>query len=132
MKPWGRFIFIFIAYGMILLHTAVPHQHAVMTNGKMTVFSTTCLAGNSLGGFLQMVFSTDLGHGHLETFQKSAYADIDFSLGILFFIALFFPLVFIHGFLHEKRACFAACVEKLYRRLLLFSSRQFRAPPSFA
>ena len=129
MKPWGRFIFVFIAYSMILLHTAVPHQHAGSADGKTTISAPGCVYANSMRGFLQMVFSTDLGYGHLETFQKSTDTDIDFSGAILPFIAVFIPLILMKGILHEKRAFSEIHIEKLCKRLLLFSSTQFRAPP---
>jgi len=129
MKPWRRFIFIFIAYGLALLHTAVPHQHPKGTEGKTTISQAGCLPIHSMGDLLQLVFSADLGYGHLETFQKSADTDIDFSLAFVAIIAVFAPVVFRLSLLREYRERPGGSIEKLHKRLLLFSSTQFRAPP---
>ena len=131
MKPWGRFIFIFIAYSFALLHTAVPHQHPEPNDGKTTLSAAGCISTQSMGGFLQMVFSTDLGYGHLETFQKSTDTDIDFSPAIVSIIAILVPLT-LQEDLAENRTFSGIHIGKLYHRLLLFSSTQFRAPPSIA
>lgn len=128
MKPWKRFVFVFIAYAMALLHTAVPHQH-VATGDGTTISTAGCSLNDSMGGFLQMIFSTDLGYGHLETFQKSAGADVDFSFSAVFIIVFSLPLI-ISFTLIPVRALSWTYIEKRYKGLLLFSSRQFRAPPA--
>lgn len=129
MKPWKRFAFVFVAYSLALLHTAVPHQHQAFADGTMTLSAAGCVSGQSMGGFLKMVFSTDLGHGHLETFQKSAEAQIDFSLALVSILLVFTPLVSLQSGRCESVTSFGTHIEKLHKRLLLFSSAHFRAPP---
>ena len=79
MRPWRRFIFIFFAYGIAILHTAVPHQHDEATGNRVVITHAGCLFTHSMDGFLQMLFSTDLGAGHLEIFKKSGDTELTFS-----------------------------------------------------
>ena len=82
MKPWGRFIFVFIAYSIALLHTAVPHHHGVAGAGQFVFAHAGCSFTHSAGGLLQKALSTDLGVGHLETFKKNADTPMDFSASV--------------------------------------------------
>ena len=129
MKPWGRFVFVFIAYGLALLHTAVPHQHPETIEGKTTISQSGCVPSESMGGLLQLVFSTDLGYGHLETFQKGADTDIDFSFTGVAIIALLVPLLVLPAVVTVYRELLGGYIEKIHKRLLLFSTSHFRAPP---
>lgn len=131
MKPWGRFAIIFIAYGFALLHTAVPHHHPEVSDGQTVISQAGCRISHTTSGLLQLVFSTDLGYGHLETFQKAADPDIVFStMGTPIFHVT--PLTSIPAARQEIRELSAGYIEKLHKRLLLFSSANFRAPPTLS
>lgn len=128
MKRWARFIFIFFAYSIALLHTAVPHHH-FSTRGETILAHNGCVFSDEPGGLLQRVFSTDLGLGHLETFKKNSDAQIEFSsrfIGITVFIPVA-TVVVSNVFAFPE--LLAGYVEKFRRQLLLFSITSFRAPP---
>jgi hypothetical protein len=131
MRPWRRFIFIFFAYGIAILHTAVPHQHDEATDNRVVITHAGCLFTHSMDGFLQMLFSTDLGDGHLETFKKGGDTELTFSPVSMSVIALFWsaPRPAIIRIAPKFVSVF---VDQLKKRLLLFSARHFRAPPLFA
>jgi hypothetical protein len=131
MRRWVRFFIIFFAYGMALLHTAVPHHHEDASERRVTVTHAGCVFSHSNGGFLQMVFSTDLGYGHLEIFKKNTENQIQFSAAAASVIAVFSRLVFAPAPVSE-RARFNGFVEKLQKRRRLYSATQFRAPPRVA
>ena len=97
MKPWGRFVFIFIAYGIALLHTAVPHQHSQGIEGRTTLFQAGCIANESTSDFLKLILSTDLGYGHLETFNKSSDTSVHVSFAGISTIALLIPFLTFSG-----------------------------------
>ena len=129
MKPWGRFIIVIIAYGLALLHTAVPHQHVSDNTTNTTLSASGCTASGGVSGFLQSLFSADLGYGHLETFQKGTDADLK-SSGILFTLIEILvpsPVASATSFSPEKNPY--SFVEKLHKRLILSSTAHFRAPP---
>lgn len=132
MKPWGRFVFIFIAYGIALLHTAVPHQHPQGIEGQTTLFQAGCIANESTSGFLKMILSTDLGYGHLETFNKSADISLDLSFAGLAIITVLIPFSIYSGIGVVCREYLDAYIDKIYKNLLLFSTSHFRAPPMFS
>ena len=129
MKRWGRFVLIFFAYGIALLHTAVPHHHAQVRTGESVIAHTGCIFSETGGGLLQRVLSTDLGAGHLEIFKKGGDTDLSFAAACVFLIIAAASVV-----LHQHSANgspYPKYVEKLKRRLLLSSVSQLRAPPVF-
>ena len=129
MKPWKRFAFVLVAYAMALLHTAVPHQHPQPTFGEAVLSTAGCAVDESMGGFLKNIFSTDLGLGHLETFQKSADGDMDFSFTSVAIIALLVPVLLLPVASPVYRELLEGYIEKIHKRLLLSSTSHFRAPP---
>jgi len=133
MRTWARFFIIFFAYGIALLHTAVPHHHADASDRRVTITHAGCMFTHSNGGLLQMIFSTDLGYGHLEIFKQSAETKIEFSAAWTSFIAVFVPpLVSIPAPVREHPQFLSGFIDKLQKRLLLFSATLFRAPPALA
>lgn len=127
MKPWGKFCFLVIAYGLILLHTFVPHQHANRTQGKVVIMHAGCTLPDGFGGLLERVFATDLGYGHLEDFNKSASIDLAVPLRSLLDE---FVTVHIDVLSGTSKPSVPDCyIEKLKKKLILLSSGVFRAPP---
>ena len=129
MRPWLRFIMIFFAYGMALLHTAVPHHHEGSIDGRATISSGGCHLTHATGGILQKVFSTDLGYGHLEVFKKSSDTNIQFSGISLALAAIILPVVTAPARTRLSSWLLNGFINKFHQRLLLFSETQFRAPP---
>lgn len=129
MRPWARFIIILFAYGVALLHTAVPHHHESPSEGRVTIARAGCHLVHATGGILQRVFSTDLGYGHLEVFKKNSDTSIRFSGISSAVAAIILPFVAITGTPRVYSRFLNGFIEKLYKRLLLFSATQFRAPP---
>ena len=128
MKSWVRLLFIFFAYGIALLHTAVPHHHASTGNGEQSIAAATCVFPGSDGGLLQRVLSTDLGTGHLETFKKGSDLEVVFAspAATVAVLVNLFHLVVIQQELPKRAATF---IQKLQLQLLLSSVSHFRAPP---
>ena len=128
MKPWGRFIFVLLAYGMALLHTAVPHHHISASPGVPIISPGRCVAMGS-DGLLKRALSTDLGYGHLETFQKGGDAEMESSgVDVPLFI-IFSNLAEIVSPKQVINVFSSSYVDKLRIRLLLLSVSHFRAPP---
>jgi hypothetical protein len=124
-------ILLLLAYGLALLHSTIPHQHASLRTAAPE-FEVRTISDFSLFGLLQTALATDLGCGHLESFTKSDDgADVPQTLSyvpVVFFSSLYFaeqPVV-------NAPNAFGAYIEKLHTRILLQSSRQFRAPPFLA
>lgn len=132
MYRWSRLIIVFIAYGLALIHTAVPHQHAQRSQNQPVISHGGCIFHGSMGGLLQMVLSTDLGVGHLETFKKSVGIDTDFSQLAVSLLMILTPFFFLPVLLNLSAASCIRYIEKLKRRLLLLSSCHLRAPPVLA
>jgi hypothetical protein len=129
MRTWTRFIFILFAYGVALVHTVVPHQHYTTVNEKVIV-SLKNIDTTSIGGFLQMVFSTDLGCGHLEKFKSTDDTDIGFSVvKTILLLAFITPLSSDLNILPFFQNVFDRYLERLQEQHCLFSSRLLRAPP---
>ena len=129
MKPWGRFIFIFFAYGLTLLHTAVPHHHSDTTGkGETLLTHAGCIFEQTSGGLLQRALSTDLGLGHLETFKKGTDTEIECTHS-----ALSLPAIIAQDPAIPEKILFRVfghgSIEKFRKRLLLFSTAHLRAPP---
>jgi hypothetical protein len=124
-------ILILVAYGLALLHSTIPHQHASIRTNQPK-FEIRTLGDSSFLGLLQAAFATDLGCGHLESFAKSdtgtdvtqAVSDVP----VVFLASLYF----IEEPLSHVREVYGSFIEKLHARILLLSSRQFRAPPFFS
>ena len=121
-------ILLLVAYGLALLHSTIPHQHASTrtTDPKLAI---NAVVDDSFLGLLQAAFATDLGCGHQESFNKSdAGADVPNSVSHV-------PVVFLAStYITEQPLinvdeCYGSFIEKLHTRILLLSSRQFRAPP---
>ena len=129
MKPWGRFIFVFIAYGLALLHTAVPHHHADGSSSDMMFSHAGCQYSHTSGGLLQRALSTDLGLGHLETFKKNTDTQLETSARVVVAITFFLPIANAPA-ISPVAESVGGYVEKLKRQLLLFSVSHFRAPPA--
>ena len=131
MKRWGRVIFIFVAYGLALLHTAVPHHHLSTSRPGETVFTHSgCLFDTTSGSLLQKVLSTDLGLGHLETFKKGgAGAELDITVPFTTVLTAIVPALTFPGKIVSFPASLSGYIEKFHKRLLLFSTAHFRAPP---
>ena len=130
MKRWGRVIFIFVAYGLALLHTAVPHHHAASRTGETIITHTGCLFDSNTGSLLQRALSTDLGVGHLETFKKGGGgSELDVTVPFTAALAVFVPLPISSVKLVSVLGSQSGYIEKFHKRLLLFSTAHFRAPP---
>lgn len=129
MKSWCRFVFVFVAYGMAMLHTAVPHHHFDRRAGEAVLTHSGCLFNSSVGGVLQLALSTDLGYGHLETFNKGGDSEFEFP-SCHFLLAL---ITATPSFISESQVSFYSYgdsyISYLKKRLLLLSSAHFRAPP---
>ena len=122
------YIFILVAYCLALLHSTVPHQHASIRPADPK-FEARTIDDLSLYELLRSVFSTDLGYGHLEDFAKSD-ASIDVPQAATEMPVVFLASVYLTEGPHiDAREFFGGFIEKLHTRILLFSSRQFRAPP---
>lgn len=128
MKPWGRFILVFFAYGITLLHTVVPHHHFKPAKGEAVIMHTGCVLPDMQNNLLQRVFSTDLGVGHLETFKQNSLELFDLSPA---FVAILLTVVFLMGMTPRLpvAAEYAGHIERLRKRLLLYPVVSFRAPP---
>ena len=129
MKSWGRFVTIFFAYGIALLHTVVPHHHAQTRVDESVISHYGCIFSESSSGLLQKVLSTDLGVGHLETFKKGGDADIKFSATVVALVATAASDVAFLGPAKTAAEFSRGYIEKLKRKLFLFSVSHFRAPP---
>ncbi len=129
MKMWVRFTFICLAYSLALLHTAVPHHHGRIKNSRLIITAPGCQAADSTGGFLQTVFATDLGYGHLETFNKSSDPKTNICSPAVHLPVVFAPVTCLHLSVCEFQDLWAGHIEKLHKQLLLFSSFPLRAPP---
>lgn len=131
MLALKSYVFVLVAYCLTLLHASVPHQHPGIRTGHAVVQATKA-ADNSLSGLLQSAFATDLGCGHLEAFAKSD-ANADFALALPFispgFLLAQYSLLDFNQSTPEFPDHY---IGNLQVRILLFSSRQFRAPPVVA
>jgi hypothetical protein len=132
MRRWLRFFVIFFAYGIALLHTAVPHHHEETADQGVSISRAACHFAHAGGGLLQLVFSTDLGYGHLELFKKGPETKIEFWTAPTSALAVFSESVFLRTTVRDCPSFSDGFIEKLRKRLLLFSTTQFRAPPRFA
>lgn len=131
MKSWGRSALIFVAYSLALLHTAIPHHHSATPAGRMSVAPIHSVAP-SVSSLLALVFSTDLGKGHLETFQKSNHAQNVHQFAVaLLMLGFLFALQNAAGTRASARKTVSHFAEKFYRQRILFSAAGFRAPPAF-
>ena len=129
MKSWGRFALLFFAYSIALLHTAVPHHHTQARTGEFVISHSACVFSEAGGGFLQKVLSTDLGIGHLENFKKGGETDLNLSAAVSWVIATAVLYVALHNPANAASEFSKGHIEKLKRKLLLFSVSHFRAPP---
>lgn len=132
MKPWVRLLIVFFAYGMALLHTAVPHHHDSGPGGRTSISHAGCVFSHSKSGLLQLVFSTDLGYGHLEIFKKNADTTIEFSAAPATFAAIVPSSLRVSASFTPDFTASDGYIEKLRMRLLLFTASPFRAPPLLA
>lgn len=132
MKPWVRLLIVFFAYGMALLHTAVPHHHDSGSGGRISISHAGCVFSHSTTGLLQLVFSTDLGYGHLEIFKKNADTTFEFSAVPAAFVAILSTPLRVSAWFTPDATASNGYNEKLRMRLLLFSASPFRAPPILA
>lgn len=131
MKTWGRFLLLFFAYGIAILHTAVPHQHTQDADNIAVISHAGCLVTQSGDGWLQKVLSTDLGTGHLETFKKGSNAEIEFSPGVVLLIATRANFIdTMSATMKVLSELSKPYIENLKRRLFLSSVSHFRAPPA--
>lgn len=132
MRVWARFSIIVIAYGIALLHTAVPHHHA-KADRRTTITYAGCLFNHSGGGLLQMIFSTDLGYGHLEVFNQSPETKIEFSSTTAPVAEVFVEaLPSIPAPIMDDPEFLSGFIDKMQNRRLLFSATLFRAPPALS
>lgn len=129
MKSWGRFVLIFFAYSIALLHTAVPHNHGQSRVGEYVISQAGCIFAESGSGLLQRVLSTDLGIGHLEIFKKGSEADINLIATVVMVIATIVLTVALRSPVKTASELFQGYIEKLKRKLLLFCVSLLRAPP---
>ena len=128
MKTWSRLVLLFLAYGLALLHTAIPHHHVESGRGEVMFSHMDCSYAHSSGGVLQRAMKTDLGLGHLETFKKSADTRIELSSRGVEIITLL--AAFCTGITSEiVREFRYGFIGKLRLQLLLSSVTHFRAPP---
>ncbi len=130
MKPWARFVFVLIAYGIALLHTAVPHHHFQPTAGDPVIRHKGCVPLEDQAGLLFRVLATDLGVGHLETFKQNADTELDFTGRCIAVV----PLLPSPAALLSASTGFSAFlsrdIEKIGRQRLLLSVTSFRGPPA--
>lgn len=132
MKAWKKYIFLFFAYSITLLHTLVPHQHQQEMIKEATAIVQLQAPGcTSLIGFFQFLFAADLGSNHLEKFKKGAAEPIDLSFASILLYSAFTALLLIPllRVLPRRPGHYS---EKLWQRLLLAGSKALRAPPAFA
>lgn len=127
MKNWKKLLFIFLAYGLTLMHTMVPHQHQQLVV-RESVAMLQLPGSKSVEGFLQFLFAADLGENHLEIFKKSHITPFDFSFeGILLLSSLLlFAGLALTGLCVRQLPGF---IERLQQGLLLYASASLRAPP---
>lgn len=52
MKTWSRLVLLFLAYGLALLHTAIPHHHVESGRGEVMFSHMDCSYAHSSGGVL--------------------------------------------------------------------------------
>lgn len=132
MKPWRRFALIFLAYGITLLHTAIPHHHhSARPDGKQAISSNHCTPVSSQG-LLALVFSTDLGAGHLENFQKNDHAEQVLDFAAALYVA---GVLFTHHSLADIVSVqneIWPFSDNLSTQRLRYSAAGFRAPPALA
>lgn len=131
MRIRKSYVLILVAYCLAIVHASVPHQHSALRGGELIYESRNADKG-PFSGLLQSVFSTDLGCGHLEDYNKSD-AKVDFSLAAVPALPeLFFA--FYNALESNKNTpeYSGSYIEKLQIRTLLFSTGQFRAPPFMA
>ena len=130
MRSWGRFILVLLAYGIALLHTAVPHHHQKSGGGVPMISHSGCVLTDFGSGLLERALSTDLGFGHLETFQKGADAEVQSSAADVPLLLIFSNLPQILSPKKILTVFSAEYIEKLSKKLLLLSVSHFRAPPA--
>ncbi len=129
MKPWCRFALVLFAYGMALLHTAIPHHHLQTGGDASTVLvRQSCSLPHSEGGILQRALSTDLGIGHLETFNKESDTPLLLSSGP---VSIFTSISFIpdSGCELLSPGSPGEYIDVITRWQRLFSAVSFRGPP---
>lgn len=129
MKKWLAFGFISLAYGLALLHIAIPHHHGAMRHSRLIITVPGCETAGSTAGFLRAVFATDLGYGHLETFSKSTDAAMDIGHPIAHLPAVFGVVICPATAGCEFQEVWGGYAVKLLKQLLLFSASPLRAPP---
>lgn len=130
MKPWCRFALVLFAYGMALLHTAVPHHHLQVSGaGPSVAMRHGCNQSHVEGGLLQRALSTDLGIGHLETFNKNSDTPLTFGTAVFLFAFVNTCVAADSG--HELTSAGAgdAHIDAITRWQRLFSAASFRGPP---
>lgn len=132
MKAWKKYIFLFFAYSITLLHTLIPHQHQqeVVTEAAVVV-QFQAPACTSLVSFFQFLFAADLGSNHLEKFKKGTVAPLDLTFASILLCSALTALLFILLLLIQPNRP-GTYTEKLRLRLLPDSCRSLRAPPAFA
>lgn len=128
MKMWVRLVLVFLAYGLALLHTAFPHHHVGFVRGEIVFSHAGCSQAHSAGGVLQRALATDLGLGHLETFNKASGTRIELSARGIATVALL-PIVSVDIAVRPVHEFQNGFIRKLKSQLLLFSVNHFRAPP---
>ena len=91
---------------------------------------TGCLFDGNTGSLLQRALSTDLGVGHLETFKKGGGgSELDITVPFTAALAVLVPALISSAKLVSFRGSQSGYVEQFHKRLLLFSTAHFRAPP---
>src|SRR5688572_2929317 len=120
MRIRKSYVLILVAYCMAIVHASVPHQHSSLLGGEEVYQSRNAEKG-PFSGLLQSVFSTDLGCGHLEDYNKSD-AKADFSLTIAPVLPdLFFAYCDALESNQNTPEYSGSYIEKLQLRTILFS-----------
>lgn len=129
MKKWLSFGLMGLAYVLALLHVAIPHHHGAIGKGRLIITAAGCETAGSTGGFLQTVFSANLGYRHLETFSKSSDAATDVVHPVAHLPALSGNAICVQAAGSELLELWTGYAGKLHKQFLLFSASPLRAPP---
>ncbi|EMR03117.1 hypothetical protein [Cesiribacter andamanensis] len=129
MKQGQKLIFLFLAYGITLMHTLVPHQHNSQPVVQTAVHQLQEVGCRSVVGFLQFLFAADLGDNHLEIFKKSQLPATDLGFAGVLLFALASLLLFLAQ-LYRNRLPFGRFFHAHVPLQYFCTDVPLRAPPA--
>jgi hypothetical protein len=130
IKPL-KLILIYLAASILLLHSIIPHKHLNdLDNGAR---SETYAEADGVVDYIKLMFLTDLGEGHMETFDqgKEINLNVDFQFDFTPDIAVLankLSFVSLSNDNYTKRTNCTYNVPILRRDFL--SNIDFRGPPT--